>query len=270
MLAACTPKPPERPLAAAPPVPPRKALQDMTILELQEACLAYTAPTDQVVVEQDSKAAALLLKEHPAEYHDYWDHPYDNHFQNFTLKLPEAGPSAMRIAPPWAALSARVKFRPDAPNYDKGGTIFCGERFTPSGERRLLVIQYISTPTPYLYFSPRVDLVALVITPAKGAEIPKDYALQHNHGVWVTNVIVPPPVRIYAGQSDPADRTHVTFKYELKGKSDVVDIRLADDESVDAMPRAPLLLRGWGAAPANSRGMSIRGTPDGGLEVEGP
>jgi len=272
-IAGCALKPVARPVekdATAAPPAPQKALKDMTILELQDACLAYTAPADQVVVEQDSKAAEALLKQHPAEYHDYWDYPYDSGFQNFTMKVPKAGPIAMRIAPPWAALSGRVNFRPSFPNYEKGGTIFCGARFTPSGERRLLVIQYVSTPTPYLYFSPSVDLVALVITPAKGSETPKDYAMDHGHGVWVTNVIIPPPVRIYAGQADPADRTHLTFKYELKGKSDIVDIRLADDESIDATPRSPLLRRGWGNAPADSGGMTIRGTPDGGIEVEGP
>jgi hypothetical protein len=271
MLVACASKPPspdER--AKAGVLAPKKTLEDMSILELQDECLAYRAPSDQVVVEQDSKAAAALLKEDPANYHDYWDHPYDNRFQNFTVRLPKAGPIAMKVAPPWAALSGRVNFRPNYPNYEKGGTIFCGERFTPSGERRLLVIQYISTPTPYLYFSPSVDLVALVITPAKGSVIPKDYALEHGHGVWMTNVIVPPPVRIYAGQADPADRTHLTFKYEIKGKSDVVDVRLSDDESIEANPRSPLLLRGWGNTPAGTGGMTIRGTEDGGIEVIGP
>jgi hypothetical protein len=268
-LAGCAPKTVEKPAVAGSPAP-QKTLKDMTILELQDECLAYSAPADQVVVEQDSTAAETLLKQHPTEYHDYWEHPFDSGFQNFNLKLTDAGPIAMRIAPPWAALSARVNFRPRYPNYDKGGTIFCGARFTPSGERRLLIIQYVTTPTPYLYFSPSVDLVALVITPAKDAEIPKDYALAHGHGVWVTNVVVPPPLRIYAGQADPADRTHLTFKYELQGRSDMVDVRLADDESIDATPRSPLLKRGWGNAPADSGGMTIRGTPNGGIEVLGP
>ena len=79
--------------------------------------------------------------------------------------------------------------------------------------------------------------------------------------------VVPPPVRIYAGQADPADRTHLTFEYQLNGKSDIVDVRLADDESIQATPRSQLLERGWGSAPAGSGGTVIRGTPDGGIEV---
>jgi len=61
----------------------------------------------------------------------------------------------------------------------------------------------------------------------------------------MATVVVPPSVRIYAGQADPADRTRLTFKYELEGKSDVVDVRLFDDESITAIPRSPLLKRGW-------------------------
>jgi hypothetical protein len=47
----------------------------------------------------------------------------------------------------------------------------------------------------------------------------------------------PPRVRIYAGQVDPDDAAHFTIRYEMWGRSDVLDGRLDDNDNVTLTPR---------------------------------
>jgi len=221
------------------------AYHQAMILHWQEKCLTYAASPTQVVCDEDPARASILLATSPAEYADYWLHPHDNHFMNFTKTVAGTGPAAVRVAPPWANLSAHLDLRPHEPNFDRGATLFCGERFTPSGQRRLLIIQYTPCPTEYLYFSPCVDIVAVVIVPGSGFTPPRDVTSVINHAVWLTALVVPPPIRMYAGQPDAANRSRFTVHYDVGPNSDDVDGMLNDDNSVTLTPRKPILGRGY-------------------------
>ena len=45
------------------------------------------------------------------------------------------------------------------------------------------------------------------------------------------------PLRIFAGQPDPADSRHFTIRYELDGKSNTIDGWLMPDDTVELQPR---------------------------------
>jgi hypothetical protein len=50
---------------------------------------------------------------------------------------------------------------------------------------------------------------------------------------------VPPNIRIYAGQADPADPSHFTIRYQMWGQEDILDGRLDGHDNVTLTPRHP-------------------------------
>ena len=67
------------------------------------------------------------------------------------------------------------------------------------------------------------------------AEKPRAYMIDVLSG-WPRH---PPNVRVYAGQPDASDPSHFTVRYEMWGKSDVLDGRLDDKDNVTLTPRNP-------------------------------
>jgi len=111
--------------------------------------------------------------------------------------------------------------------------IFCHERISPSGNSRLVTVEF-----------PRSEDGADMPTP-----ITSDGALAYRSPTWAGSAPIiaataagghmPGPmlgviVRIFAGQPDPQDASHFTIEYQrADGGSGIIDGYLRDDDTVD-------------------------------------
>lgn len=172
-----------------------------------ERCMAYTAPTDQVVYEEDTAKAALLLMD-PASY--------------FRLNYATDPPTARRCDPAIPALLTTVHSSDGA--RQGSAVLFCHERNNRrlSGERQALIVKLESTrggifdsQNAWIF---DVNAVLLAWTGELGIRS------------WKVRLLVPTDlnaetykVRFYAGQPDPQDETHFTIPYEIDGHPGIID-----------------------------------------------
>jgi hypothetical protein len=213
------------------------AMQQVPILFWQRQCMHYTAPADQVVYEEDPAEAKRLLAD-PTQYVAY--------------KLnrggaPDSTPekttaAALHFPRCWQRFSALSppRFRGGFGQIGtgSGAILFLHERTSSAGNRRLVCLRYYAETysfTPSFINDYNCDTQVYALATLTAAPSPANQSMS-------VDVISgfprhPPRVRIYAGQIDPNDAAHFTIRYEMWGKSDILDGRLNNDDSVTLHPR---------------------------------
>ncbi len=172
------------------------------VIKLQEACMTAELP----VWEEDPTAARALVAAWPGEY-----------------QLTRSG-WAVRADPQWAALAATLDV-PAWPNVTLGyplDTLFCHERRTPDGRRRLVVVEG--------------GLHCTVIDPAAWPVGDGPRVVWREQVEWDAaggaGIFMMGPSRIGAGVSDPADPTRFTAPFVWYGVPGTWEYRLGNDDRV--------------------------------------
>jgi hypothetical protein len=181
-----------------------KAWRQRQLLRLQGACLTAELRRDLPVNERHPEAAWVLVAARPAEYQlDSWGR-------------------AARTDPRWTRLSTELGLPP----YVTGrrgwptGLSFLGERYTPSGLRRLVVIEDMELVT---VIDPATWTHAARVTFRRQADCSlDDWSAMAFAGLGAIGV----------GVADQADRTRVTVPVDGDGGAAVLEFRLDDNEIV--------------------------------------
>ena len=106
-------------------------------------------------------------------------------------------------------------------------TLFLHERQSAGGERRLVVVEAISTF--HMKGSEEgMALSVLVVRPGTGLSPPEI----RSDSAHYPPIIYGKTLRIYAGQVDPGDPSHFSIRGESDGKAFVIDGWLRDDDTV--------------------------------------
>lgn len=144
-------------------------------------------------------------------------------------RLPVGSRAAGVVAPPWAELASRMT----PTGIQSSGTVFLHERTSPSGHRRLVVVDAVGT-YPLMLDRPRGGPVQLetclarVIRPGSPGLPPVGAVNDSTVAFWVR-----PPDVLLPGPVDPIDRSHLQFRCQRTGQPDaVVDGWLRDDDTV--------------------------------------
>jgi hypothetical protein len=148
------------------------------------------------------------------------------------------------IPPEWTRYHAKY-LAPFSPLGSAGlqsqGTLFLHERRSPSGNRRLVSVDLRISWGPE---STAVDVEKRAIVPGGWRSEPKEtWGGPPAGDVNTTNLVgqrqhllnVPygKTLKVIAGRPDPSDASHFTIDYEIDGRSETIDGRLNDDDSVD-------------------------------------
>ncbi len=122
-----------------------------------------------------------------------------------------------------------------------GAIAFLHELQAADGSRRLIRIDY-SQDLMDAGLRGSVNLISSIYRPVSwSAKIASPCSS--------TNIIIPERyeegsttanLRIFAGQSDPADPSHFTIRYQIWGLEDVIDGRLTGAETIVLTPRGHL------------------------------
>jgi hypothetical protein len=191
----------------------------LALLDAQRRCLNASAPPDWVVYDDAADHAAALTASDP-QY----------------LSLGSSRPTVW-FSGDWARFYSLLS----PPGRQPSATLFIGERRTPAGARRLLVIDgvrnddYVDSVTPAV-----VHLQSTVVEVGSIASPPRLLKTTASWIGWDYPVPFNPdfPVRFFAGQPDPADPSHATIAYEADGTQHVIDAWLRDDDTVTLERRA--------------------------------
>jgi hypothetical protein len=201
--------------------------KQFNLLRLQRACLSYAPPADQVVYEEEQHAAALLLRE-------------GDEFVGFSRPR-EVGPDlllnrqiACRVPPCWRRFEAEMI--PTATLWSFASNplpvLFLGKRTSPKGHERLICVRYFPSQDAFPpQFLNGWDCDVIVMTPISWST----QAVIHPNAVPVprrASGLSRAPLRIYAGQADPADPSHFTVSFVQEDESHVLDGWLRDNEDV--------------------------------------
>jgi len=204
----------------------RWAYHHYQFLGLQSRAMAHVAPPGTVALEQEAVAAAKLV----AGGGDHAAGP---------IARPDLSP--LGVGAQWRPAIFLQYWPAIAPGaLPDGAVVYLGERTSPGGARRLILI---TTQSTYAIVSLLVEhrtFVAYVVDPA----------------TWRTPAVVTAgtlaprlkspheplkPLRIYAGQPDPRDPSRFTIDLFYDGKAGVVDGWLED---VGGAPVVRLKVRG--------------------------
>jgi hypothetical protein len=178
----------------------RPAWNHARLLHYQSRCLKHALPADRVVFDNNAQSNFISPD---------WDRFY-------TIFSPPGGKRD-------ATLLVHELHRPDAPPRLVVLELFGGADFVDS------------MPPPYAF-----DIT--VIDPAGLWSRPK---LVSNR-FWLSpfRMPLPPspqsPLRIYAGQLDPANPAHFTIDYEYRGKTGTIDGWLQSDDTILLEPRTTI------------------------------
>lgn len=199
-----------------------RAARQWELLRVQAACLRAELPADRPAFEGDYLHHVALTARFPGEYE------YD------------ADEGLRRVDARWAAMEKLlvrrgfvVRSGAGFAPYSPGGTAFLHERFTPSGRRRLVVVELgglddgVTVIDPAGWFSPPRLI-------GRGA-----FELDDATGRALEGLKVGRRVQYGAGAADPADRSAFTVVMTLAGVSATVDCRLGDDDRVTVALRDP-------------------------------
>ena len=216
--------------------------------QVQQSCLTYTAPADRVVYEEDPAYATDLLKLSPS-----YAPIIGANALNRPIAAPMLQPPVMFTEPLWTRYSGGVHPIAPAPL----GAAFMGERTTRSGERRLVCVglamqlrQPSSTGAPWSMnrwlqaWSFKVgsldgpDQLAPMGQMFIDSRTPRARPGESDPLTGdPRNPFNPPfPLRLYAGQPDPNDRSRFTIGYELQGRRGVIAGRLHDNGTIEFIP----------------------------------
>ena len=205
-----------------------RAWRHYQLMRLQAACLSAELPQDRPVWETDPAAAAALVAAWPGEY------------------VLDAGGRAVRADPRWAALKDEWhRAREPQPRARKPvPTLFCNERHTPDGRRRLVVVEGRGW-----------HLGAAVVEPAGWTGgLPRMAwwdAARWDAALWEpirSADDLPYSIRHGAGAPDPADPSRWTAPFAFNGVPGTFEFRLADDDTVTVRLLDPAGFRAKAAA----------------------
>lgn len=186
------------------------------LMRLQGACLSAEVPGDRPVFDADPARAAGLVAGWPGEY------------------ALDARRSASRADPRWAALAGHLNVVP-WPYVDFGppwATAFCHERFTPSGRRRLVVVEHffpVTVVEPGGWGGGRPRVVTRESIGWDAAAYAARAAADD----------LPGGTTVGAGSADPADPSRFTVPIALRGVPGVLEYQLGDDDRVTSRLRDP-------------------------------
>jgi len=182
------------------------------VLRLQAACLTAEMPTDRPVLEADPVAAQSLVAAWPGEYQlDRWG-------------------QAVRADPRWAALAGALGV-PPWPYVAPGSTLatlFCHERHTPDGRRRVVVVEgwvNVTVIDPAAWpvgDGPRVVWRELALGQSAANDPVRD----------ATRGLQGPLPHHSAGVPDPADPARFTAPFVWNGVPGTWEYRLGNDDRV--------------------------------------
>jgi hypothetical protein len=239
-------------------------------------CLAYSAPADQVVYAESPADAVKLL----TAVGRTRSLPADPRITAVDGTGYSVGESRRLLAntqwqPPamlqradaftgWLATqpdNVRRLFPVDS------ATVFLGEMKTPAGKRRLVHVS-LDAGQSILFYNPQSDrrkyeletrrtIRVAVFDPGKtGSPVQTALAV---HERPEDKTVIPPrpeedtapaprtvrlklPWRVFAGQLDPGDASHLIIRYDIDGKPGMIDGRLNDGDRLMLLPRAGKLI----------------------------
>jgi hypothetical protein len=232
----------------------------------QAKCLVHTYPADTVAYTEEPAMARKLLDDrttHSAV--DARNNPID-----------DLVPPAQRVSPAeWRELARASKGGVGMP----GPVLYLGDRRTPAGERRLVVVTFgvkrlfNNSPTSDMQTSQSSTsrmLSASTFDPTGGgmpgratrqeylelSGLPEVTAeRRYSRGPAGPWVIQHPraPLTVFAGQSDPADPTRFVIPYRLGSETGAIDGKLTED-GIRLTPRSGRLRYsgdgpGWDLSP---------------------
>jgi hypothetical protein len=191
----------------------------------QRQCLAYAAPVDQVVYENDPERAAKLLRQ-PG-----YVNVAPQGAPPVAVHMPRCWSEAMNIG---GVPVVNTGFGAGGP----GATLFLHERTTASGVRRLVAVQ-VPVGTPGVAGLPIpapvvVQPATLRAAPAvRSAAAKIDLDLVFNYPSSGSFTLLSGPsgttARFFAGQADAADLSHFTIPFECGASRGTIEGWLKDD-----------------------------------------
>ena len=179
-----------------------------TTLHRQRACLDYTAPATQVVLQTDAVEARKLLAD------------------------PRYATDAKRsiayfIPPIWTAY-----YTPLGGGFQTSGTVFLHEMTARDGTSCLVGVDVNLLP---LLNTPQhcASLGARIILPGSAFRSPRlGMTMTRGDGSQIRFDPTSDRLTIFAGQIDPGDHSHFTVEYDLNGVRRTVDGWLVDGQSM--------------------------------------
>jgi hypothetical protein len=198
-------------------------------------CARHVTPADTVLFERDPEKMAQLLAHNPdylragqewgpgnrsgvfPAHAIYWPESFRRYFP-LSYDLPYLAPPGMM-------------------HLGVGGISFMGERRSPAGHKRLVVVPMAELNA----FSARAELGYSLVLPLPDAlggieslaKSPKAFQ-------WSGRFV---PLRLKPGVADAADPSHVSLEYVIdndkRERRGFIDLYLRDDETVDARFRDP-------------------------------
>ena len=183
----------------------------------EHQCMVYTAPSDQVVYEENRQRSVKLLATNSC-YQRLSDPPFGVRYFHRA----------------WNHV-ARHTTEPDA-------VVFVHQRGSPRGNVRLVGIDvYFEWVSPSgSNEHPSFSLCSDVLRP--GGMTRSSKVMAYTFPFEFRRLQPSDELRIFAGQPDPVDASHFTIAYEMNSQKGIVDRWLQDDDTVK------LKLRGGPAA----------------------
>lgn len=172
------------------------------LLYWQRQAMTYAAPASAVVLENNPKRVGALAANSP-------DFVLVRAMSSSSLPAP---PPIQYFAAPW-----REFYRLFAPPGRKAGAVlFLHGRSAPGAEPRLVAID-----TQWVCSSAVLQVSATVFRP--GGIVSRPQLLSESSIVLQTTMPTPGYIRVYAGQPDPDDASHLTIRYVCNGQRHVID-----------------------------------------------
>ena len=206
------------------------------LLTLQEQCLAHALPAGTVAYTEDPAVAAGLadLRERYA--------PVSSQPASSEIAVP---PVALREPPFWAALRELSATLPVGYVTTKPyPMLFLHERTTPSGQPRVVVVQWVAETGHVADVSrllagrmhapaSRTAAATLIDHVQVRVRLPApDPSQGRPAGAHALNRQRPQPLTLFAGQPDPDDASHFTIPYAFGENAGVIDGWVSEDKLV--------------------------------------
>jgi hypothetical protein len=183
----------------------------------QQECLAYIAPLDQVVYEQNPQNPAAVVRMNPG------------------YERLNGNPSGIGYFPKaWERLGWTIPT-------ERGAMLFMHERRSPAGNIRLVGVEVFLPPSSYRGDSALRSLKVSVFPARSAFKFASSSAATH-HSIYYLDfrtLLEKENLRIFAGQPDPLDPSHFTIACEIVGwpEKGITDGWLQDDDNVKLQMR---------------------------------
>jgi len=190
-------------------------IRQARLLNVQRQCLAYAPSADRIASSDDPADLAALstLPDHRVLVNQNGARP--NH------------PRIVAYAPRCWNDFTSASF-PLLNHLRTAAIVFCHERTSRSGVRRLVVVER-GTAWPHYPYNP-LNLDVLLVEPASPMGRPIDRTPVYPDIFYTgATAIETAALRIFAGQPDPADPARFTIRYQVAGHEHLVEGRLNDD-----------------------------------------